>query len=160
MTSRTRSLLAIGLTAISLPALAGDFQLGDIAIDHAWSRPTPPGTPVGVGYMTIHNHGDQPVTLVAGETPAAEQVSIHETRMQDGLMKMQPMPDGLTVPAGESVVLKPHSYHLMLERLERPLAEGDEVPLTLQFEGMDAMEIILDVRSMDAMPAQTDHSAH
>lgn len=160
MTSRARSLLAIGLTAFSLSAVAADFRLGDIAIDHAWSRPTPPGTPVGVGYMTIHNHGDQPVTLVAGETQVAEQVSIHETRMHDGLMKMQPMPDGLTVPAGESVVLKPHSYHLMLERLERPLAEGDEVPLTLQFEGMDAMEIILDVRSMDAMPAQTDHSAH
>ncbi|MCK7545491.1 copper chaperone PCu(A)C [Marinobacter bryozoorum] len=160
MTSRTRLLLAIGLTAFSLPALAGDFRLGDIAIDHAWSRPTPPGTPVGVGYMTIHNHGDQPVTLVAGETPVAEQVSIHETRMHEGLMKMQPMPEGLTVPAGETVVLKPHSYHLMLERLERPLAEGEEVPLTLQFEGLDAMDITLDVRRMDAMPAEMDHSGH
>jgi copper(I)-binding protein len=166
MTHRKVSLLASGLTAFSmlaahsLPVLAAEYQQGDVAIEHPWSRPTPPGTPVGVGYMTIHNHGDQSVTLVAGETPVAGQVSIHETVMHDGLMKMQPLPDGLSVSAGETVVLKPHSFHLMLEQLKRPLAEGEEVPLTLQFEGMEPMEIILQVQQMDAMPSKMDHSDH
>ncbi|MGM0569529.1 copper chaperone PCu(A)C [Marinobacter sp.] len=166
MTLRKVSLPALGLTAfstlatLSLPVLAEDYRQGDIAIEHPWSRPTPPGTPVGVGYMTIHNHGGEPVTLVAGETPAAEQVSIHETVMRDGLMKMQPLADGLTVPAGETVVLKPHSFHLMLEQLNRPLKEGEEIPLTLQFQGMEPMEIVLQVQAMDAMSSKTDHSAH
>lgn len=138
--------LTFGLFAMSLPVLAQDYQLGSVTISDPWSRPTPPGTPVGVGYMAISNQGPGPVTLVTGQTPVAEQVSIHETTMQDGLMKMQPVKDGLTVPAGETVTLKPHSYHLMLEQLEQPLKEGDEIPLSLTFEGMDPVDVKLRVR--------------
>jgi copper(I)-binding protein len=96
--------------------------------------------------MAISNQGQGPVTLVTGQTPVAAQVSIHQTTMQDGLMKMQPLKDGLTVPAGETVTLKPHSYHLMLEQLEQPLKEGDEIPLSLTFEGMDPVDVKLRVR--------------
>ena len=138
--------LTFGLLAMSLPVLAQDYQLGSVTISDPWSRPTPPGTPVGVGYMAISNQGQGPVTLVTGQTPVAAQVSIHQTTMQDGLMKMQPLKDGLTVPAGETVTLKPHSYHLMLEQLEQPLKEGDEIPLSLTFEGMDPVDVKLRVR--------------
>lgn len=139
-------ILTLGFLAISAPALAQDYQHGSLTISHPWSRPTPPGTPVGVGYMAINNQGQEPVTLVAGQTPVAARVSIHETTMQDGLMKMRPLKDGLTVPAGETITLKPHSYHLMLEQLEQPLKEGDEVPLSLTFEGMDPIAVKLRVR--------------
>lgn len=139
-------ILTLGFLALSAPALAQDYQHGSLTISQPWSRPTPPGTPVGVGYMAISNQGQVPVTLVAGQTPAAARVSIHETTMQDGLMKMRPLKDGLTVPAGETVTLKPHSYHLMLEQLEQPLKEGDEVPLSLTFDGMDPIEVKLQVQ--------------
>ncbi|MFC4261024.1 copper chaperone PCu(A)C [Marinobacter lacisalsi] len=150
-------IFSLGLLVVATPTLAQDYQHGDLTISHPWSRPTPPGTPVGVGYMTISNRGDAAVTLVAGQTPLAARVSIHETTMQDGLMKMRPLKDGLTVAAGETVTLKPHSYHLMLEQLERPLMEGDEVPLTLTFEELDPIAIKLHVEQPGAAPAM-DHS--
>lgn len=156
-------ILSLGLMAVATPAMAHDYQHGSLAISHPWSRPTPPGTPVGVGYMTISNQGDEPVTLVSGQTPVAARVSIHETTMQDGLMKMRPLRDGLTVPAGETVTLKPHSYHLMLEQLERPLREGDEVPLTLTFDELDPLEVRLHVERQDtgsAMGSGGDHRDH
>ena len=146
MSSRTR-VLTFGLLAMSLPVVGQDYQPGNVAISDPWSRPTPPGTPVGVGYMAISNQGQEPVTLVTGQTPAAAQVSLHKSTMQDGLMKMRRLKDGLTVSAGETVTLEPHSYHLMLEQLERPLKAGDEIPLSLTFEGMDPVDVKLRVRS-------------
>lgn len=117
---------------------------------------------MGVGYMTIHNHGKDSVVLVAGDTPAAATVSIHETVSQDGLMKMRRLTSGLTIPAGETVALEPHSYHLMLEQLEAPLEPGDKIPLILTFDGLEPIEVRLHVDDQDAVPAmgQSDHSEH
>lgn len=151
--------LSLGFCVLTTSALAGDYRQGDVSVDHPWSRPTPPGTPVGVGYMTIRNHGEEPVTLVEGATPTADRVSIHETVNDGGTMKMRPLPSGLTIPAGDAVELKPHSYHLMLESLEGPLEAGEEIPLTLKFEGMDPFEVRLKVQHMDDAP-ETDHRSH
>ncbi|MBE0487407.1 copper chaperone PCu(A)C [Marinobacter sp.] len=152
-----------------MPAMAGDHGhhhhhhpghsqgQNSIQVNQPWSRPTPPGTPVGVGYLVITNSGDQDVTLIAAESPRAGRVSIHETRMHQGMMRMQPLKDGLTVPAGGSVELKPHSYHLMLEQLAQPLVEGEAIPVRLDFDVAEAMDIELKVRSLDNDTA-IDHS--
>lgn len=155
-------ILSLGLLAAATPAMAHDYQHGSLTISHPWSRPTPPGTPVGVGYMTISNHGEESVTLVSGQTPVAARVSIHETTMEDGLMKMRPLRDGLTVPAGETVSLKPHSYHLMLEQLERPLKEGEHVPLTLTFEELGPLDVELQVEQQaeQSMDHGNGHQGH
>ena len=79
-------------------------------------------------------------------TPRAIRVSIHETRMKEDVMSMQWLESGLTIPAGETVELKPNSYHLMLEKLAEPLKAGESIPLTLQFEGAEKMQIELKVQ--------------
>lgn len=129
-----------------------------VQIDHPWSRPTPPGTPMGVGYMAITNHSGQDITLTGAETPRAGHVSIHETSMHEGVMRMQPMSDGLAIPAGETVELKPHSYHLMLEKLPEPLREGEKIPVRLDFDGADDQTIELVVQPLDGAQPMTDHS--
>lgn len=142
--------------------MAHEYAVGDIEIGHPWSRPTPPGTPMGVGYLVISNHGDKDIKLVSANTPRANHVSIHETLMKDGVMRMQSLEGGLTISAGKHVELKPLSYHLMLEKLTEPLKEGERIPLTLQFEGADAIEVELSVQSLDADTEDTemDHSGH
>lgn len=151
-------------TLIATPALAHDYTTGTVTIDHPWSRPTPPGVPMGVGYMAITNHGDSDITFTSATTPRAESVSIHESTMNDGTMSMRPLKDGLTIPAGETVELKPHSYHLMLEKLEGRLKEGERVPLTVNFEGAETMEVELNVEPLDGGMEMEDkgmeHSRH
>jgi copper(I)-binding protein len=150
------------LPAFITGALAHEYSHGNVDIDHPWSRPTPPGTPMGVGYLVITNHSDTDITLVSASTPRAGRVSIHETLMKDGVMRMQSLKGGLAIPAGEVVELKPHSYHLMLEKLVEPLKEGESIPLRLEFEGADAMDVELSVESLDADMGQKDmdHSGH
>lgn len=150
------------LPAFISGALAHEYSHGGVDIDHPWSRPTPPGTPMGVGYLVIRNHGDSDIILKGASTPRADRVSIHETLMKDGVMRMQPLKKGLTISAGKVVELKPHSYHLMLEKLVKPLKAGESIPLRLEFEGADAMDVELNVESLDADMGQKemDHSGH
>ncbi|MBJ6139004.1 copper chaperone PCu(A)C [Marinobacter litoralis] len=136
----------------------GHYASGAIEVQNAWSRPTPPGTPMGVGYMTITNHGADDVLLIAAESPRAGHVSIHETSMHEGMMRMQPLANGLTIPAGKSMELKPHSYHLMLEQLEQPLIEGEKIPVKLDFDGGEDITVKLVVQPLGG--TAMDHGDH
>lgn len=151
-------------TLIVTPAMAHDYSSDTLAIDHPWSRPTPPGVPMGVGYMVIANHSDSDITLTSATTPRAKNVSIHESRMTDGTMSMRPLKGGLVIPAGETVELKPHSYHLMLEKLDGPLREGEHIPLTMSFDGADSIDVMLHVEPLDGDMQmeghEMDHSGH
>lgn len=151
-------------TLIATPAVAHDYSTENVTIDHPWSRPTPPGVPMGVGYMAITNHGDSDITFTSATTPRAKSVSVHESTMKDGTMSMRPLKSGLIIPAGETVELKPHSYHLMLEKLEGPLKEEERIPMTVNFTGAEAMAIELNVEPLDGgmkMEGQgMDHSGH
>ncbi len=149
--------LAVLLTAVALPSAAHDYGQGDVSIEHPWSRPTPPGIMMGVGYMTIHNTGDSDIVLKSLDTPRAARVSIHQSLTQDGTMRMRSLKEGLTIPAGGSVELKPLSYHLMLEQLSQPLKVGERVSLTLTFDGAPDMEVELSVDSMEASHQDMKH---
>ena len=65
-------------------------------------------------FMKLVNKGRQADRLVSAQTDVAKTVEIHETRMEDEVMKMVHLPDGLEIPAQGEVVLKPGSYHVML----------------------------------------------
>ncbi|MDX1598534.1 MAG: copper chaperone PCu(A)C, partial [Marinobacter sp.] len=62
-TTRLTGTLLLACSALmNAPALAHDYAQGDVTIEHPWSRPTPPGTPMGVGYMSITNNGSRDIT--------------------------------------------------------------------------------------------------
>lgn len=150
------------VSAFTPLVVADDHSHTAVTIEQPWSRPTPPGTPMGVGYLVIRNDTGEDITLIGANTPRAGHVSIHETVMKDGVMRMQSLKSGLAIAAGERVELKPMSYHLMLEKLKEPLSEGERIPLTLEFDGAEAIDIELSVQSLDgAMPEmEVDHSQH
>jgi len=84
-----------------------------ISIEKPFSRATPGGSQVGVGYMAIINTGSIADRLVSASSPAAGKVQIHEMAMQNGVMKMRELPDGLPIEAGKTVSLAPGGNHLM-----------------------------------------------
>lgn len=153
---------ALIASTFTTSVMANEHAHGNIDIENPWSRPTPPGAAMGVGYMVIRNHSSTDITLVKVSTPRADDVSIHKTLMKEGVMHMEPLGSGLTISAGKTVELKPNSYHLMLEKLTEPLKEGERIPLILEFENADAAHVELHVQSLDAdMKAMDmDHSGH
>ena len=98
------------LAVIATMALAGTAHAQGITVDQAWARATSPSQTVGGVFLTITDKGT-PDTLVSASSPIADMLELHETVADNGVMKMRPIA-GLPVAAGQSVVLKPGSYHL------------------------------------------------
>lgn len=122
--------------------------LGALQISGAYARATPPGAPVGGAFMTIANSGAED-RLTAVRAPAlTDDAQIHEMAMQGEVMQMRALPDGLAVPAGGSVELKPGGYHIMFMQLKKPLVAGETVPVTLEFEHAGAVEVPLTVQPL------------
>ena len=69
----------------------------------------------------------------------------------NGVMQMRQLADGLAIPAGGSVALKPGSYHVMLIGLKKPLAAGETFPLTLTFAKAGNISVTVPVQAMGAM---------
>jgi copper(I)-binding protein len=87
-------------------AMPADVHIiGQLAVSKPWSRATPPGAPIGAGYLTITNNGTEPDTLTGGSTAVAAGVEVHSMTMANGVMSMRAVPEGLTIAPGESVEL-------------------------------------------------------
>ncbi len=137
--------IALTLALAATPTLAQTVKLGDLTIDQAWSRATPKGSQVGAGYLTVHNTGTVADRLLDGSSEAADAVQVHEMSMDNGVMKMRRLKDGLAIAPGATVQLKPGADHLMLLGLKRPLAQGDTLKVILVFERAGKTEVAFKV---------------
>lgn len=136
------------IAIMAAPASAVSFKVGDLSISNPWARQTAPGQSNGGGFMTIANRGKGADRLVGGSSPAAAKVEIHTMSMDGGIMRMRPVKEGLAVPAGGKLELKPGGYHIVLIGLKTPLERGKRVPLTLKFENAGMTTVDLKVESI------------
>jgi len=84
--------------------------------------------------------------LVSVSSSVAGVAEVHEMAMEGSVMRMRALPGGLDLPAGKAVELKPGGYHVMLMDLKQPLNNGDQVPVTLVFEGADKKRETVDLK--------------
>lgn len=131
---------------------------GDLAIGSAWARAMLPNQPTGGAYLTIANNGEAADRLVAVTSPRAGRVEIHSMEVVDDVMTMRPVEGGLEIPAGETVALEPGGLHLMFMEVAEPFAEGQAIPVTLQFETAGSVDISIAVRKAGA--ATDAHHGH
>jgi copper(I)-binding protein len=101
--------------------------------------------------------------LVAGSSPVAGVVEIHEMKMEGTTMRMRAVP-ALELPAGKAVELKPGGYHVMLMDLKQPLKTGDTVSVSLVVEAAggkrETVEVKAVVRAMPGAGAAKDGHGH
>src|SRR6202035_2894951 len=148
--TRTLTYTVVLACLFAAPALAEEVKAGDLVITQAWSRATPGGAKIGGGYLTIENKGSAPDRLTGGSADIADKVEVHEMAMNNGVMTMRPLDNGLTIEPGKTVKLAPGGYHLMLFDLKSPLKQGDRLPVTLEFEKAGKVKLTLDVRGVGA----------
>jgi len=137
------------LFAVS-PSLGDEVKVGDIVVTQPWSRATPGGAKTAAGYLTLRNEGAAADRLIGGSADVAGKIEVHEMSMSNGVMKMRPLDNGLTIAPGKTVKLAPGGYHLMLEELKNPLKKGDKLPITLNFEKAGNVQITLEVLGVGA----------
>lgn len=157
-----RSLIALaGFAAavVASTASAHDYTQGSLHIAHPWSRATPHGAVVAAGYVVVENRGPAADRLVSVSVPAdvAGRAEIHEMAMQDGVMKMRPLPRGIEIAPGFTAKIEPGGLHLMFLDLKRPLVKGDRFKGTFSFERAGSVEVEFVVEAMGGAPQHMGH---
>lgn len=149
---------AAALALIAPAAFAHAYDAGPLHISHPWVRATPPSAPTAAGYLTITNHGAAPEHLLGGTAPGIGPIEIHQMSMTGQIMRMRPMPGGLEIGPGQTVVLSPGGdRHLMLIGPRHALKAGDQIPATLQFQKAGPVKIVFAVQDMNARTTPPMH---
>jgi periplasmic copper chaperone A len=149
-------LAAAALCVAGLSAQAHSFKIGSIAIDHPYARATAPGQPTGGGYLELDNHGGND-RLVSASASISSAVELHSMSMEGDVMRMRQV-DGIALPAGKAVELKPGGLHIMFVGLKAPLKAGDKFPMKLKSEKAGEAEVTVNVEAPGAaMAASAGH---
>jgi len=145
---------AVTLAFVAVASITGshahEMKIGELSIDHPWSRQPLPGANVAAGFMQITNNGKADDRLIEATATISGNVQIHEMSMDNGVMKMAELTDGLLIPAGATVTLKPGSYHLMFMDLKERPVEGTAFEGTLTFEKAGTVDVSYDVEAPNA----------
>lgn len=149
-----KTLLGLTLLLPALLAQAHEYDVGQLHIDHPWSREMPPVAPTAAAYFVIHNKGAEADRLLGASTPVAGKAELHEHLHEGGVMKMQQVQD-VVIPAGGEVKFEPMGYHVMLFELKQQAKDGERFPLTLTFEKAGKVEVQVAVQK--EAPAGHEH---
>ena len=116
----------------------------NVSVQSAWARATVQGQKATGAFMTLTAKAD--TRLVGVSTSVAGVAEVHEMKMDNNVMQMRALPDGLPLPAGKPVALQPGGFHVMLMDLKLPLQKDTTIPLTLRFKDAKGAESSLDIK--------------
>ncbi len=78
--------------------------------------------------------------------------------MNDGVMNMQQLEDGLGIAPGASVELKPGGFHIMMMGLNTTIAKDDMITISLEFEKAGKVDVMFKAAPLGAPAMEhTDH---
>ncbi len=162
--------LLIALIALTAPSLA--FAHQTIELVKAYAFDTTPGMANGAAYVVIKNTGPSEAKLMGVSSDISEFAQVH-AHVEDGdIRRMVALDLPMILQPGESLTMVPGGIHLMFLGLNEPLSVGDQIDLTLHFEGRHVrdLEVSVEVFGLEArddlvgedamMHGDMDHSTH
>jgi periplasmic copper chaperone A len=133
---------------------AHEIKIGNIMIEHPWAKPSPMVTKAAAGFMKITNTGSEDDRLLRASSAITGNVQLHDMKMEGEIMKMFELTDGIVIPAGQTVVLKPKSLHVMFQDIGELPVEATYFKGTLVFEKAGTAEIEYEMTAPDEGLAQ------
>jgi len=129
-----RGCAAAWVLAVSLCAAAADAPGGGITLGTGWLRPAAAGTAEAKVYVDITSETD--LVLVGATTPVARKVELVVVPA-NGAPSDAKVVASLPIPGGQTTRLAYLGSHLRLVDINRDLANGSAVPITLAFKAPD-----------------------
>ena len=140
---------------ISFAAVYSEQKFDKLIIAEAWIRQPIANNPVTSGYMTINNAGTTDKTLMSITAKFAKKSQLHETFIDGDTMKMRSLKNGILIPAGETVYLKPGSHHIMFMKFAQHLKHLESKNVTLIFKTGHSVTVKMTVK-----PVHMEMSSH
>lgn len=127
-----------------------------VTISEQWASSADMGMAAVFGTLT--NSGHHEARIVAGSSPSAGRVEVHEvTADGTGVKTMRPKAGGVSIPAGGTHDLVPGGDHLMLMDLTGPLRPGADVTLTVEFDDGSTLPVTAQVRDFAGADEEYQH---
>ena len=144
MMKRIVSCLLIVLLALLCTGCRTEPAPTEPLLEDAWIRSLPPGMKMTAGFGTLTNVTGGPIELVAFDSNAFEDVSLHLTeKADDGMSSMREI-DSYTLQPGDALAMEPGGYHLMLMGPLTNMAPG--IIVALDVTAADGRVFRFDVR--------------
>ena len=93
------------------------------------------------GYLTIKNTNAYDDHLIAINSNFTKKSEIHQMIIENDIMKMNVLNNGLKIPANSTVHLRPGSYHVMFIKLYKKLKIMSTHKINLNFEKAGQLSI-------------------
>jgi periplasmic copper chaperone A len=133
-----RGCAATCLLALSLGAPAADMPGPGITLKTGWLRPAAAGMAEASVYVDIVSATD--LVLVGATTPVARKVELVEVTFK-GDQSESRVVASMPVPGGRTTRLAYRGSHLRLVDINKDLANGTAVPVTLAFKSADGKDV-------------------
>ena len=117
---------------------------GTVRVSEAWVRLPAAGKRPAAAYFRLEA-GSEGTRLLGVSTPAARWVELHESRTENGVVRMRRKKE-LEFPAQGQLVFEPGGRHAMLFGFNPKLKAGDIVPLTFSFNVAPPVTVEAEVR--------------
>jgi|JI8StandDraft_1071087.scaffolds.fasta_scaffold66386_3 copper(I)-binding protein len=144
-------ILVVSLFLISACKAGNTSQETGIVLEGPWIRLVPSSSTVTGGYVKITNH-DKDDRLISASANISKVVELHYMIEENGVMKMRKFESGIEIPSHKTVTLQPGGNHIMFIDLVRPLVDGEQVLVSLEFEKAGKKELSFTVKDAQAMP--------
>ena len=79
--------------------------------------------------------------MIKASSPKAKSVMIHETQRMGNMTHMKHHSNGTKIPANNSVLFQPGSFHIMLSSIDKNLKIGDKILINLVFQNHENISI-------------------
>ena len=128
----------------------------EIMVSDQYVRATPPHAKNSAAFLSISNHSNKVVKLIAASSGIADRVELHSHLKEDGMMKMRQVKE-VVINANSVVTLQPGGYHVMFLGLKDDLKEGQNVNITLYFDNGNEINIDAPVQKISMSHKKMHH---
>ena len=129
-----KQIILITILFFSTSVFAHKFETDRMIIEHPWMKIFNTN---GVGYFTITNTSSYDLYLMGAGSDAVKKIELHQVSMENDIAKMRPVEGGLEIKAGETMELKPLSFHLMFFGIDKDYEIGQMMHVELVFKSME-----------------------
>ena len=132
----------LGILLTEIPsAYAEKNTFKTLVIQNVWIKDNPFNHLITAGYLTIHNTSNSDTKLIAVSSSVAERIEVHQMSMDNDIMKMRPLKDGLIIPANAITYLKPGDFHLMFFGLKKEINPMETHLIELTFQNLGTIAV-------------------
>ena len=138
-------------------SFAESIKFNGLIISNLWIKEPIGNHSMTSGYLKIKNTNAYDERLIAITSNIAKKSEIHEMIIDNDIMKMNVLNDGLKIPANSTVHLKPGSYHIMFMKLQKKIKIMSTHKINLNFEKSGQLNIDVSVHKKFSDIKSTKH---